>query len=362
MSLPSRSVDGMASSTRGTGAPAKGTPAKGTPARGASSPRTPKPAPAPKRYVGDVRQAARSSFAPGWASRTPPAACSARSVPRRSRRSSAATASRSCSCCSRSPAPSSSGSSSAPTSRRRSAPTPSGGLLGREAFVLPVLLLFLAGWMFRHPASVHDNGRIGIGFGLFILTIAGFCHVAGGRPQPKRGTPGAERGGRPVRLDDRRAARAPPHRHRRLHRAEPAGVAQHPDHHQDPAEPHRPAPRSALQLDVRRRASPEQAGHGCRDRRRRRRDPSLPWWRRNKTGREKDPEGGIGSQDLTTLLPPGSSPQGGFEQAVTPDRPAACRHDRRAHRGHRPCGAGRRQGREERRHVAARRLRPGSAR
>ena len=47
-------------------------------------------------------------------------------------------------------------------------------------------------------------------------------------------------------------------------------------------------------------------------------DPSLPWWRRNKSGREKDPEGGLGSQDLTTLLPPGSSPQGGFEQAVTP--------------------------------------------
>ena len=50
-----------------------------------------------------------------------------------------------------------------------------------------------------------------------------------------------------------------------------------------------------------------------------RRTPSLPWWRRNKTGREKDPDGGIGSQDLTELLPPGSS-QGGFEQAIDPGR------------------------------------------
>src|SRR6478609_2927232 len=62
-----------------------------------------------------------------------------------------------------------------------------GGLIGRVAFVMPVLLLLLAGWLFRHPSSVHDNGRIGIGFGLFILTLAGFCHVAGDGSQPKEG-------------------------------------------------------------------------------------------------------------------------------------------------------------------------------
>jgi S-DNA-T family DNA segregation ATPase FtsK/SpoIIIE len=64
-----------------------------------------------------------------------------------------------------------------------------GGLVGRVAFVLPVLLLLLAGWLFRHPASVHDNGRIGIGFTLFVVTVAGFCHVGGGRPQPREGLP-----------------------------------------------------------------------------------------------------------------------------------------------------------------------------
>ena len=73
-----------------------------------------------------------------------------------------------------------------------------GGLIGRAAFILPVLFLFLAGWLFRHPSSVHDNGRIGIGFGLFVLSLAGFCHVASGtvnklgevvRPQPQEGMP-----------------------------------------------------------------------------------------------------------------------------------------------------------------------------
>ena len=64
-----------------------------------------------------------------------------------------------------------------------------GALVGRVAFVLPVLLMLLAGWLFRHPSSVHDNGRIGIGFGLFVVTVAGFCHVLGGRPQPREGLP-----------------------------------------------------------------------------------------------------------------------------------------------------------------------------
>ena len=78
------------------------------------------------------------------------------SAPRRTSRSS--------SCCSRSRAPSTSGSSSATRSQTTSARTPRAGSSAAVAFVLPVLLLLLAGWLFRHPASVHDNGRIGIGF------------------------------------------------------------------------------------------------------------------------------------------------------------------------------------------------------
>ncbi len=194
-----------------------------------------------------------------------------------------------------------------------------GGLLGREAFVLPVLLLMLAGWMFRHPSSVHDNGRVGIGFGLLIVTIAGFCHVAGGRPQPNEGLPALSKAGglfgwmlgEPLALvlTDVGAyivlsllavlsiliiTKTPPNRiGRRL------GELYAWMFGDEPREP-KPAKDAAAET-----AAEDEA------------DSSLPFWRRNKTGREKDPEGGIGSQDLTELLPVGST-QGGFDQAIAP--------------------------------------------
>jgi S-DNA-T family DNA segregation ATPase FtsK/SpoIIIE len=191
-----------------------------------------------------------------------------------------------------------------------------GLLIGREAFVLPVLLLLLAGWMFRHPSSVHDNGRIGIGFGLLILTIAGFCHVAGGRPQPRSGPPAlSEAGGlfgwmvaEPLAmlltnvgayivlallavLSVLITTKTPPNRiGRRLGElyAWMFGAEPRPEQTTDAA---------AAAADE---------------------DPSLPWWRRNKTGRENDPDGELGSQDLTELLSPGGAAQGGFEQAIEP--------------------------------------------
>ena len=188
-----------------------------------------------------------------------------------------------------------------------------GGLVGRVAFVLPVLLLLLAGWLFRHPASVHDNGRIGIGFTLFVLSIAGFCHIGGGRPQPRQGLPAlSDAGGvfgwmlgEPLALliTDIGAGvvlgvftalsililtKTPPNRiGRRLG-----------DLYAWMFDAERPQPAEAADAD-------ETADQ----------DPSLPWWRRNKTGREKDPDDGIGSQDLTQLLAPGAV-QGGFEQAA----------------------------------------------
>ncbi len=187
-----------------------------------------------------------------------------------------------------------------------------GGLVGRVAFVLPVLLLLLAGWLFRHPASVHDNGRIGIGFTLFVLSIAGFCHIGGGRPQPRQGLPAlSEAGGvfgwmlgEPLALliTDIGAGvvlgvftalsililtKTPPNRIGRRLGELYAWMF----------DAERPQPAEAAEGD-------ETADQ----------DPSLPWWRRNKTGREKDPDG-IGSQDLTELLAPGAV-QGGFEQAA----------------------------------------------
>ncbi|HEX5728732.1 FtsK/SpoIIIE family DNA translocase [Microbacterium sp.] len=201
-----------------------------------------------------------------------------------------------------------------------------GGLVGRVAFVLPVLLLLLAGWLFRHPASVHDNGRIGIGFTLFVVSLAGFCHLGGGRPQPRDGLPAlSDAGGvfgwmvgEPLALliTDIGAGvvlgvltalsililtKTPPNRiGRRLG-----------DLYAWMFDAERPQPREKTADN----GSDEDQDEG---------DSSLPWWRRNKTGREKDVDGGIGSQDLTELLAPGAV-QGGFEQAaVTIPPPPPC--------------------------------------
>ena len=64
-----------------------------------------------------------------------------------------------------------------------------GGLFGRVAFALPLIMLVFAAWLFRHPSTVHDNTRIGIGGILMLSSISAICGVAGKNPQP-----GAETG------------------------------------------------------------------------------------------------------------------------------------------------------------------------
>ena len=194
-----------------------------------------------------------------------------------------------------------------------------GALIGRVAFIMPVLLLMLAGWLFRHPSSVHDNGRIGIGFGLFVLSIAGFCHVAGNRPQPKEGLPSlSEAGGlfgwmigEPLSLLTSIGAyvvlgiltvlsvliltKTPPNRIGRRLGDLYAWMfgAERPE----PADPSGTAPTVAFTS-----ADEDE------------KDAGTPWWRRNKTGREEDVDGHLGSDDLTALLTPSGA--GGFEQAI----------------------------------------------
>ncbi|MGV8881916.1 MAG: DNA translocase FtsK [Rhodoglobus sp.] len=62
-----------------------------------------------------------------------------------------------------------------------------GLLFGRVAFALPVIMLLFAIWLFRHPSSVHDNTRIGIGVTLLVITVSALCHIFGGTPSPTDG-------------------------------------------------------------------------------------------------------------------------------------------------------------------------------
>ncbi|WP_297344359.1 DNA translocase FtsK [Amnibacterium sp.] len=70
-----------------------------------------------------------------------------------------------------------------------------GGMFGQVAVALPVFLAILALWLFRHPASVHDNGRIGVGSVLLVVSAAALFQVAAHDPQPDAGVAALRSGG-----------------------------------------------------------------------------------------------------------------------------------------------------------------------
>lgn len=193
-----------------------------------------------------------------------------------------------------------------------------GLLIGRMAFIFPVLLLLLAGWLFRHPSSVHDNGRIGIGFGLLMITLAGFCHLAGGLPQPREGMVALSAAGglfgwmvgQPLSyltsipayivlsllavLSVLILTKTPPNR---------IGS--------------RLGDLYAWMFDAERAERPTKEAADIAESDKVDDPDVLPWWRRNRTGREEDPdEGTLGSDDITALLTTQEATPA-YDQAIT---------------------------------------------
>ena len=190
-----------------------------------------------------------------------------------------------------------------------------GGLFGLVAFALPVVLAGFAFWLYRHPSSVDDNGRLTVGLALALFTASGICHLHAGEPQPAMGMPALSTAGgvfgwmvgAPLGFLITKIGatillalvfvlslfiitKTPP---RQLpQRIREGWHWMFGAHHEAPA-------------------AEIAAADGGVEADRRRDDERLPWWRRTESGREDDP-----AYD-TPLVEPGSR-EGVDEHAVAP--------------------------------------------
>ncbi len=62
-----------------------------------------------------------------------------------------------------------------------------GLLFGKLALALPVVMVVFAIYLMRHPSTSKDNGRIGMGLFLLLVSISGFFHLLGSQPVPSDG-------------------------------------------------------------------------------------------------------------------------------------------------------------------------------
>lgn len=223
-----------------------------------------------------------------------------------------------------------------------------GGMFGRLSFAMPVVLFLLALWLFRNPSSVNDNGRIGIGVALAVTTISGLCHTFSAQPSPAEGFAAlADAGGvlgwvvggpltflltqigagivlslllaLSLLIITKTPPTKIPARIRELYR----WTFGEEDLSTDESTP--PAPTRAEKAAARAEAKAEKARQDAEneltglDELEAQGTAELPWWRRNTTRREEEPEFDAAPADVTEIL--GKTVRGGFDSAL--ERPTS---------------------------------------
>ncbi|WP_139417417.1 DNA translocase FtsK [Agromyces laixinhei] len=214
-----------------------------------------------------------------------------------------------------------------------------GGLFGRVAFALPVVMLLFAVWLFRHPSSVHDNTRIGIGLGLLLLTVSALCHLFGGQPEPRDGMAVLARAGGilgwmvaapltalitqvgativvivllllSLLIITKTPPTRIPARFRELYEWLFGATHDETEAPEGEPKPSRRERRKSVQAEL---DGIDALGDGDDDQPR---GGMLPWWRRNDSNREEDPAfASGGAEGLTEVFGAGSA-AGGFESPL----------------------------------------------